>query len=140
MGAPLLGHIDVQVEEAERVSKVLSGTGVKHQHGIVGRGLGERLLVPVGPLGSVQHLAQAVASSARFGAQQGGRGVGQDGEDFVGVPWKVRSKLWNGVEARETETTELPGDFLTVSFRLEGPQTIYRVQPVKILCFLHSVC
>lgn len=86
MGAPLLGHIDVQVEEAQRVSKVFSRTGVQHQHCIVGRGLSERLRVPVGSLGSVQHLAQAVASSSRLGAQQGGRGVGQDGQDFVGVP------------------------------------------------------
>lgn len=85
------------------MSKVLSRTGVQHQHGIVGRrGLGKRLLVPVGALGSVQHLAQAEAASSSFGAQQGGRGVGQDGQDFVRVPWKIRTELWNGAGSRET--------------------------------------
>lgn len=102
MGAPLLGYIDVQVKEAQRVSEVLPGTGVQYQHGIVGRGLGERLLVPVGPLGTVQPLAQAQASSSSFGAQQGGRGVGQDGQNFLGVPWKVLAELWNGAETSET--------------------------------------
>lgn len=116
VGAPLLGYVDVQVEEAQRVSEVLPGTGVQHQHGIMGRGLGERLLVPVGPLGSVQPLAQAEASSSSFGAQQGGRGVGQDGQNFLWVPWKVLAELWNGAE-----TTELPGGFSPTSLRLEGP-------------------
>lgn len=96
MGAPFLGHIDVEVEEAQRVSKVLSRTGVQHQHGIVGRGLRVRLLVPVGPLGPVQHLAKAEASSSGFGAQQGGRGVRQDSQDLVRVPWKIWSERWTG--------------------------------------------
>lgn len=105
MGAPLLGYVDVQVEEAQRVSKVLPGTGVQHQHGIVGRGLGERLLVPVGTLGSVQHLAQAEAPpSCSFGAQQGGRGVGQDGQNFLWVPCKVLAELWNETARRQNWT------------------------------------
>lgn len=123
MGAPLLGYVDVQVEEAQRVSEVLPGTGVQHQHGIMGRGLRERLLVPVGPLGSVQPLAQAEASSSSFGAQQGGRGVGQDGQNFLWVPWKVLAELWNGAE-----TTELPGGFykLTSPYKLKTRRALER--------------
>lgn len=82
MGASLLGHVHIHVEEAHRVSKVVPGARIQHQHGIVGRGVWVRLLVSVWPLGSVQHLADAETSSSSFGAQHPG-GVWQDGQNFV---------------------------------------------------------
>lgn len=82
MGASLLGHIHIHIEEAHRVSKVVLGARIQHQHGIVGRGVWVRLLVSVWPLGSVQHLADAETSSSSLGAQHP-RGVRQDGQNFV---------------------------------------------------------
>ena len=67
VGASLLCHIHVHVEEDHRVSKVFPGAGIQDQHGVVGRGGGKSLLVSVGALPAVQHLADA-ETSPRFGA------------------------------------------------------------------------
>jgi len=82
VGAPLLRHVQVHVEEDHRVSEVLPGARVQNQHGVVGRGAGEGLLLPVGSVPSVQHLAEA--PPPKFGAHGG---VRQDGQDLVWVTW-----------------------------------------------------
>lgn len=88
VGASLLGHVHVHIEEDHWVPKVLPGAGIQHQHSIMGRGAGERLVVPVWPFGAVQRLADA-ETATRFGARCPGRGVRQDGHDFVWITWKV---------------------------------------------------
>ncbi|TNN39002.1 hypothetical protein EYF80_050826 [Liparis tanakae] len=77
----ILRRIGVHVEEDHRVSEVLPGARVQNQHGVVGRGAGEGLLLPVGSVPSVQHLAEA--PPPKFGAHEG---VRQDGQDLTATP------------------------------------------------------
>lgn len=69
--ASLLRHIHIHVEQDHRVPKVLPGARIQHQHGIVGRGAGGRLLLP--------------EPCPQFGARGAARGVRQDGHDCVCV-------------------------------------------------------
>lgn len=67
MCAPLLCYIHIYIEEDHWVPKVLPRARIQHQHGIMGRGARERLLVSEWTFSSVQHLADAVTSPL-FGA------------------------------------------------------------------------
>lgn len=82
VGAPLLCHIHIHIVEDHRVSEVLSGTGIQHQHGIVSRGAGGVLLVSVDSLPGIHGLAGAEWYS-RIGVDHSTRGVRQDGQNFI---------------------------------------------------------
>lgn len=69
MGASLLRHIHIYVEEDHRVSKVLPRARVQDQNSIVGRGGSERRLVLVESVPSVQHPPNT-KTSAQLGGQR----------------------------------------------------------------------
>lgn len=101
MGASLLCHIHIHIEEDHWVPKVLPRTRVKHQHGIMGCGVRERLLVSVWTFSSIQHLADAETPPC-FGAHHPRWGVRQDGQNFFWVTWKVLEDHMN--QYGDTET------------------------------------
>ena len=99
MCAPLLCHIHIYIEEDHWVPKVLPRARVQHQHGIMGRGAWERLLVSEWTLSSVQHLADGV-TSPWFGVHHPTWGVRQDGQNFVRVTWRDFGKK-RGIHSTE---------------------------------------
>ena len=62
VGASLLRHIYIHVEEDHWVSKVLPWAWIQHQHGIMDCGAREKLLSPVGSFPSIQSLADTESS------------------------------------------------------------------------------